>query len=80
MCMGGGVSGCEEGVGHLEALHKCVVEVPLGSVWVDSGQGGHMEGSGGLYQDGGSPPKGQVVVFSDFCSKAGWADNVSGRF
>jgi hypothetical protein len=51
-----------------------VVDVLLGSVWVGFGPGGHREGSGGLYQDGGSPPKVPVVVFSEVCSKAGRSD------
>jgi len=51
-----GVVGREEGVGHLETFRKCVAEVSLRSAWVGIGHGGYREGSGGLYQDGGSPP------------------------
>ena len=80
MCMGVGVGGCEEGAGHLETLRTSVVEVSLGSVWVGFGHGGHREGSGGLYQDGGSPPEGLAGVSSEVCSKAGRSDKVLGRF
>ena len=34
---------------------------------------------GGLYEDGGSPLEGPVVVPSEVCSKAGWADKVHGK-
>ena len=53
--MGVGVGGCEEGVGQLETFRKCVVKVSSGIAWVGFGHGGHREGSGGLYQDDGSP-------------------------
>ncbi len=67
---GFGVSGRKVGDGHLESLLKCEVEVSSGDVWVGSGHGGHREGGGGLYQDGGAPPSGPIVVSSDVCSKA----------
>ena len=79
MCVGVGAGGFEEGVGHLETLRKCVVEISLGSVWVGFGHGGHREGSGGVYQDGGSPLEGPIVVSSKVCSKAGRSDKIPGR-
>ena len=78
--MGVSVGRVEEGGGHLEAFRKCVVKVSLRSVGVGFGHGRHREGSGGLYQNDGSPPKGLVVVPSEVCSKAGWVDNIPGRF
>jgi hypothetical protein len=63
------MSGCKVGAGHLKSLYKCKVEVPLGDVWVGSKRGGHREGGGGLYQDGGAPPGGLVVVSFEVCSK-----------
>ena len=78
--MGVGVGGVEEDGSHPEALHKCVVKISLRSMWIGFGHGGHREGSGGLYQDGGSPPEGPVVVSFEVHSEAGWTDNVSGTF
>ena len=58
----------------------CVVEVSLGSVWVGFGHRGHREGSGELYQNGGLPPEGPIVVPFEVFSKAGRSDKVPGRF
>ena len=63
--MGVGVGGAEEGGGQLEAFRKCMVKVSLKSVWVGFGHGRHREGSGELYQDGGSPLDGPLVVSSE---------------